>query len=739
MNFSRFRLAAAVLLLCVVAFLYIQLSLPDKVQAETPPLPSPPIAFSPWSFTSRYAPAAQALRNNDLQEARHLLGEVARRYPDEAERARILEGLYAHELDELALAEEILAQAAAPGNAFEDWRLYLLAESAQDNGHHEKAAAVLGRLIADYPASPLRARAFLEAAELAYEAGDERRTLELIDGARRQKIGGEEAVEIENLAWKLGKKLNDHQVRREAARRLLVDAPMTAGALEVADTFRALDGSIDWNHVLSNGGVMQRARSFLDVERLTAALDTLDHVPAAERDLEWHLIKARALTEADRAQDALTVLDQVDAHDPVEQAGLEWERAMATASAGLRLGGAERRALLVTSHRHLAKAAELGATQMTVDALRGLYEDFLAAGLFEPAMDALRILRRIDTRDTTGARKLWERGWEEYRAQDLEKAVTWWTELADIYPGHTDAQRGLYWQARALEKLGREDGARQAYRRLVASSDTTDFYRRRAMARLGVPPVSSDIELARSAGSWLVDPLLQRAKALTDLGLDKLAGREMELVEAKADPRDLLALKALIMGRDGGRRTSIALLREAFPALGGPRQSAVPDEVLRAYYPLEYGETILAQARENDLPAPLVAGIIRQESAFDPRATSPVGARGLMQLMPATASETARRLDRRYPSDGLYDPEFSIELGTAYLRQLLNMFDGNVELAVAGYNGGPNRIQRLWKEAGPEAELDDFVENLGIDESRDYVKRVLVLTDSYRQLYPSMG
>lgn len=739
MILTRFRLAAAVLLFALVAVLYVQLSVPEKVQAAPPSNVLAHRASSPWSFAARYALAAQAIRKEDLQAARQQLADVARRFPREADRVRILEGLYAYEADEPELAEEILSGISTPGGSLEDWRLYLLAESARDNGHDDAAAAALDRLIADCPESPLRARAYLEAAELAWKAGDERRTLELIDGARRHRIGGEEGIEIENLAWKLGKKLDDEQVRREAARRLLVQAPLTAGALDVADTFRAMDGSIDWNRVLSNGEVKRRARSFLDVERLTAAMDTLENVPAAERDVEWHLIKARALTEADRGRDALTLLGAVDARDPKERASLEWERALATARAGSGLGAAERRTLLMATHRHLEKAAEHGTTQMTIEGLRRLYKDFQEAGLFQPAMSTLRILRRIDSRDTTGARELWEEGWEKYRRHDLAGAVTWWSELADIYPGHGDAQRGLYWKARALEKLDQPERSRQAYRELVASSDTTDFYRRRAMARLGVPPVSSEIELARSAGPWQVDPLLERAKLLIDLGLDRLAEREMELVEKKANSRDLLALKAILMGHEGSPRAAIALLREAFPALGGPRQSTVPEEVLRAYYPLEYGDTIQAQARIHDLPAPLVAGIIRQESAFDPRATSPVGARGLMQLMPATAAETARRLDRPYPADGLYDPEFSIELGTAYLRQLLKSFDGNVELALAGYNGGPNRIRRLWEEAGPAAELDDFVENLGIDESRDYVKRILVLSDSYRQLYPSMG
>jgi soluble lytic murein transglycosylase len=70
---------------------------------------------------------------------------------------------------------------------------------------------------------------------------------------------------------------------------------------------------------------------------------------------------------------------------------------------------------------------------------------------------------------------------------------------------------------------------------------------------------------------------------------------------------------------------------------------------------------------------------------------------------------------------------------------VLRGFDGNVELALAGYNGGPNRIRRLWREAEAQgAGLDDFLETLGIEESRNYVKRILVLADSYRQLYPSM-
>jgi soluble lytic murein transglycosylase len=153
---------------------------------------------------------------------------------------------------------------------------------------------------------------------------------------------------------------------------------------------------------------------------------------------------------------------------------------------------------------------------------------------------------------------------------------------------------------------------------------------------------------------------------------------------------------------------------------------------------VDYQDTIRAWAAQNRLPVHLVYGIIRQESAFDPQAQSWAGARGLMQLMPATARELAGKAGLAYSHDKLSDPAFNVRLGTTYFSQVLNMFDQNLELALAGYNGGPYRIKRLWKESGAR-ELDRFLEGLDLEESKTYVKRILVLSDSYRQLYATAG
>jgi len=678
-----------------------------------------------------YAEAATALRHEDLQTARQKLDEVAAKHPDQAAQARVVAGLYAHEAGDAELAERLLSTASAPGGPVEDWRLYLLAHCAAGRGERDLARATYASLIGDYPASPLRPLAFVESAKLAAGGDRPQLALDLIAQARKAGLDGEAAEELNSLAWRIGGQLDDEAVQREAGRRVLIADPLSAEAVQVVRRFRALDGDLDWSRILSPQEILRRAQSFLDGDSTRATLSTLEEIPAALRGFQWHLLKARALTQGGAGREALAELSALRPADPGEHAALEWARVLATAESG------EPEAAAV----YLAKLARSQATpQLSRDSLRRLYADFLDAGLFAPAKDTLRLLRRIDPADQTGAFDLWERGWREYQGGNTSGAVGYWTELAEIYPDAGDAQRGRYWKARAFEDLHQPERARELYRDLVASSDTSDFYSRQALGRLGEIPQTEGTALAQApAAVWPAEPELRRAKMLTDLGLDDLASREIELIAGRADRRDVLALKGLILCRKGEQRAGLVLLREAFPALGGPYQATVPVEVLLAYYPLDYGDQIRTSARENGVPGHLIAGVIRQESAFDPRATSPVGARGLMQLMPLTAREVSRKVGVSYRPERLYEPDLSVRLGSAYLRELLDRFDGNVELALVSYNGGPNRIQRLWRESGPHVQLDDFVETLDLDESRSYVKRILVLADSYRQLYPTLG
>jgi soluble lytic murein transglycosylase-like protein len=730
---------------------------PNRAAAGTVPQRSGPLA------PARYAAAAQALRKNDLQGSRQLLEKVGRENPVEATSARLVAGLYAYESHDLLNAQELLAASSTPGGQLEDWRLYLLAASAVARGEGAIAAKAYTDLFAGCPRSPLRGETYVAAADLARREHQVPHALELIAAARREGIRGDAAARLEDLAWQIGTANHDFMVLREAGRRLRIQAPLSAASLAVSrhlDRLRALAGSDGGDasgggeldgEALSTGEVKRRALSFLDGSGLaTAAVTTLDQVPLGERDTEWHLLEARALLAGRHGQEALAILAEATPQGVAEEASLEGAKAEAAAMAAATAtapGSAERRELLAEAHGHLVTAVRLGGGGLQPTVVRHLYTQLQEARLDGEAVDALRALRRIDPSDTTAAAAFWERGWSDYRTGNDAAAVDAWKLLHDLYPESADAQRGLYWQARASERMGQKKAAEALYRELAARSDTSDFYSRQAVAQLSrglvqEPSPNASGFRVRNAGAWRIDPSLAQAKLLTDLGLDGLATHAIELVTREENVqanwranRDLLALKALIVGRTGDQAASLILLRQAFPALGTAYQATVPRELLEAYYPLQFGDEIRACAAEQHLPSWLVAGVIRQESAFNPRATSRVGARGLMQLMPDTARETARRLGLSYHPQDLYDPQVSLRLGTAYLRELLDDFHGNLELALAGYNGGPNRIGRLWQQAG-NGRLDEFMENLSLDESKSYVKRILVLADSYRQLYP---
>jgi soluble lytic murein transglycosylase len=135
-----------------------------------------------------------------------------------------------------------------------------------------------------------------------------------------------------------------------------------------------------------------------------------------------------------------------------------------------------------------------------------------------------------------------------------------------------------------------------------------------------------------------------------------------------------------------------------------------------------------------------VAGVARQESAFDPRAVSSAGAVGLMQLMPATAAELARASRRPAPDrDALTNPELSLALGARYLADLLARFDGSRTAALISYNAGPRRYLRWRSYPEFRGDRELMIERIPFAETRRYVKAVLRNVELYRRLYDLEG
>jgi soluble lytic murein transglycosylase len=278
----------------------------------------------------------------------------------------------------------------------------------------------------------------------------------------------------------------------------------------------------------------------------------------------------------------------------------------------------------------------------------------------------------------------------------------------------------LYYEARLRERSHQTEAAQALYRK---AADSANFYGWLAADRLRrdyalcakVP--STDAALKERVDN---NPGLTRAFVLVALGRPELAAREWSV-----------ATKG--MGDDERRLAVQRALQQGWYDRAVFGMGSAPDDqqqyLLR--FPLHHESDLRAQARINDLDPAWVAGQARAESSFMPDARSAADARGLLQLLPGTGALIAKRLGLAWQGgDSLFDPVTNLVLGTAYLRQLLDRYNGAPYLAIAAYNAGPEVVDR-WRQARPSLDPDFFVETIPYKETREYVARVLAFSVVY--------
>jgi soluble lytic murein transglycosylase len=300
--------------------------------------------------------------------------------------------------------------------------------------------------------------------------------------------------------------------------------------------------------------------------------------------------------------------------------------------------------------------------------------------------------------------------------------------LVQRYPNHEEAPAARYWAARAYERMGRRGDAERRWREVIAASPIS-YYAQRSVRRLGATP------WAAPAGSDTVDRIaevdaaLSRATMLEQLGMDVEARFELDAMAERAE-RAAADAPAIAQGLIRIGQPSRAL-RVALKALNGGAGSR---PLLRSAFPVVHADALVEESRRHGLDPALVAGLIRQESSFNPKAVSAAGARGLMQLMPAVGESIAR--SRRYPMWNqalLLDPDVSLELGTAHLATSLRRGTPTVR-ALAAYNAGGSRLTRWLRRPGAD-DPELFAEWIPYTETRDYVRIVQRNAEIYRALY----
>jgi soluble lytic murein transglycosylase len=313
----------------------------------------------------------------------------------------------------------------------------------------------------------------------------------------------------------------------------------------------------------------------------------------------------------------------------------------------------------------------------------------------------------------------------EWRARAALRAGNWAevrAAIARMTPETRNDATWIYWQARALRASGDRQQATALFRR-VASEHR--FYGKLALEELGravaIPPRGykpTDDDVAEAAEN----ASLHRALALFRVKMRPEGLREWNWALRDMDDRQLLATAELARRVEAWERAINT----------ADRTVALHDYSMRFLAP--YRDAFAEQAQTHGLDEYWVLGLVRQESRFNTAARSPVGASGLMQLMPRTAHWVARRSGmRNFSISRVNDVDVNIALGTSYLNFLLEALDGSPVLAAAAYNAGPGRA-RKWK-ADQAIEGAIYIEAIPFAETRDYVKRVMSNTVYYAALY----
>jgi hypothetical protein len=251
-----------------------------------------------------------------------------------------------------------------------------------------------------------------------------------------------------------------------------------------------------------------------------------------------------------------------------------------------------------------------------------------------------------------------------------------------------------------------------------------------------VTPVENDMRVLTIDQLYETGGAHTRAFAeLVALGIPELAIREWPLVEEECGAREGVAWwRPLTLWSAGKRfeswRWTISEMRN-YAASSGER----PSEFFRLWYPLDYEPEVLNLSQRHGVDPYQVFGLINQESHYDDQIVSPSGAVGLMQLMPATAKEQAKRMGERVEEQELFQSGRNLEIGIAHFADLTKEFDGDSILALCAYNAGINAAKKWQREFG-HLDRDMFVERIPYRETRLYVKHILQHTAAYRRLYP---
>jgi soluble lytic murein transglycosylase len=600
-----------------------------------------------------------------------------------------------------------------------------------------------------------------------------------------RKARGPDSIRMQALlaTCDLARKQGQYNVEHKALLEVWATNPLSKEAERAGRRLKGLPLPLKWR--------VRRADALVDLHRNHAAMELLDgvlpHVALPDPvGCNARLIYGEALRKERQHRKAIQVLSPV-----VEQCDLPEVRPQALYVLGYSQSVVDKEAAVGTYETLARDYPEHGYAD---DAL------FFSGWLLQRRGELDAAMARYDElaqRYPTGnfaSEALFRSFWLHQRRGERQAALASLQAVERLPQAARKDEalwRARYWHARVMETQNEVSAALSGYERIATERPAT-WYGMLARSRLALlspgrlvrAPVSAtpisvaQVKMPVSAGPVSAGPVSATPVSLTSSQPMAAASTEptaepgvvwpLPLGRLAKDPRFAAGVELIRLGMPGAVQELLAVEQRALPE--GPARllfqilqrtgrgwaarkvarSTLRDEVRgplnsesrpiwEATWPLAYRNIIERQAKTNRLDPDLLQGLIREESRFNPRARSSTGALGLTQLMPATARQVAASLKLSGVGEqALLQPDQNVRIGAAYLGQLLKQFGGNTAYAVAAYNAGPGAVER-WQKALPQADIDEWVEHIAFDETREYVKNVLGSYNAYKMLYASQS
>jgi soluble lytic murein transglycosylase len=631
--------------------------------------------------------ANEALAARDRSHSVWLLSEVVRRHPIVGDYAALMKGrlLLQDRETERAVSTARSALSGEPGKLVRPRLHMLLAEALTATGEREGAVASWKAALDETRDEDLRASILLSVGATEERAGMDR-----------------EAATTYRLVW-YAYPLSDEA--RVADHRLEVLGEFLGESLR--------DGS-DWRR--RGDRLFRKRRNVMALEAYEKALSlglTKSEARRAHQQRAHSLFRQRRYPEAVRAFSDLPQRDDV----PI------W-RARSMARAG-------------DVTEAIAEFENIAQKSRGSMAARG---HFLAALLLDGRGYTERArahyVRVASSRGSGGMGSAagWRLGWAAYREGDYGKATAYFDRLiARKGTDPIDQLRYRYWRARALERQGDARGASEFGE--IAREYPLSYYGWRARDRASAEGPDPKAATVSEGKNVLAPREIARARILLEAGLEEDAQGELALLTRRARGLSERLELAQLCTEAGDYHRAQRLVVDPYSKVLARGPLSRLEELWWYAWPSAYSEMVdEATSRPGSVEPELVYSIMREESGYRAAIVSPVGARGLLQIMEPTGERLARDTGLTpFHADDLFEPRTNIGLGSHYLGELADLFQGRLSASIASYNAGPEAVGE-WE---PRALRDDdeWVESIPYDQTRSYVKRVLRSLHAYRVLY----